>query len=149
MPNRLPDKGVVFSMSQWFVQQDEDTEIGPLRPSELLDLVRQGVVTRQTLCRKEDSPWCYAQDVGGLFQAAESQVASYRCPHCQKSISQPPTFCKGCNKYVDEAIEVLRDASGRKLDAKSQAFASTKGSVSKWSDWVSRLKSQRAKRKQP
>ncbi|QDV10913.1 hypothetical protein CA51_07670 [Rosistilla oblonga] len=146
MPNSLSDKGVVFSMSQWFIQQDAETELGPLRPSELLDLVRQGVVTRETLCRKENSPWCHAQDVGGLFRAAESQVVGYRCPYCQKSVNEPPTYCKGCNKYVDEGIEILRDARGRKLEGKAQAFDTPKESTASWTSWVTKLKSQRSKR---
>lgn len=147
MPNLLPDKGVVYTMSQWFIQQDEQTEIGPLRPSELLDLVRQGVVTRETLCRKANSPWCHAQDVGGLFRAADSQVVGYRCPYCQKSVSQPPTYCKGCSKYVDQATEILRDSSGRKPATGTSEFDPPQESTSSWSDWVTRLKSSRIKPK--
>ncbi|QDS86583.1 hypothetical protein EC9_07500 [Rosistilla ulvae] len=132
-------------MSQWFVQQDDESEIGPLRPSELLDLVRQGVVTPQTLCRKANSPWCHAQDVGGLFRAADSQVAGYRCPHCQKLVSQPPTYCRGCSKYIDEAIEVMRDANSSKPQGRTQASAPSKNRLTSWSHWVAKFKSQRSK----
>ncbi|MEZ6090404.1 MAG: DUF4339 domain-containing protein [Pirellulaceae bacterium] len=132
-------------MSEWFIQHDEETEIGPLRPSELLDLVRKGIVTPETLCRKEDSPWYRAQDVGGLFKAAESQVVGSRCPFCQKRISTPPTYCKGCSKYVDEGVEVLRDPNGRSA-ATAKDFDLPRETLSSWTNWVARLKAQREER---
>ena len=48
-------------MTKWFVQQDESQEdIGPLKPSELLEMVRSGKVTSDSMLRKDDSNWFVA-----------------------------------------------------------------------------------------
>ena len=44
--------------------------IGPISGSKLLDKVKQGEVTRETLIRKNDSKWYPANQVNGLFEAA-------------------------------------------------------------------------------
>ncbi len=54
---------------EWFYQQG-DYEVGPLRPKELLDYVRKGVIRAHTPIRKGDSNWTPADQVGGLFEAA-------------------------------------------------------------------------------
>ena len=54
------DFGVVWSVAQWFLQRMEgniQTEVGPLRPRELLALVRKGEIKPATLLRKDDSAW--------------------------------------------------------------------------------------------
>ena len=132
-------------MSEWYIQHDEETEIGPLQSSELLELVRTGVITEETPCRKGDSAWFYARDVGGLFRAAKGQIAGYRCPYCQKSVSEPPTYCKGCDRYIDEANEIYRDATGRKVKG-TKDFDAPKESFKSWGNWVTRLKEQREAR---
>lgn len=133
-------------MSEWYIQHDEDTEIGPLEPSELLDLVRKGRVTPDTLCRKGESAWFPASKVGGLFHAAHSNVVSYRCPYCNKSVGEPPTYCSCCCKYVDKAIEVLRDANGKKIDAGTFDPVAPRETAKSWMQWVNRLKAQRLER---
>lgn len=134
-------------MSEWFIQHDEETEIGPLQPSELLDLVRDGTVTKETLCRKDGSAWFHAGDVGGLFKAAHTHVVGYRCPYCEKSVTEPPTLCKHCDKYVDQAIEIVRDHKGKRIDPKrAHDFDVPQEKFSSWANWVGRLKSQREER---
>ena len=43
---------------------------GPLKPSELLAMIRNQEVTGATLVRKNDSNWTPAREVMGLFEAA-------------------------------------------------------------------------------
>jgi hypothetical protein len=44
--------------------------VGPIGPAELLQMVKKGEVTSETLVRKDDSKWYPADEVGGLFEAA-------------------------------------------------------------------------------
>ena len=93
-------------MSQWFIQTDDATaEIGPLRPNELLQRVREGGITPQTKLRKGDSAWFPASEVGGLFEAASKPDIIYRCPYCSKKIAKPPTECGHCRMDVHKAFE--------------------------------------------
>lgn len=132
-------------MSEWFIQHDEETEIGPLLPSELLDLIRKGVVIEDTLCRKNDSPWFRAAEVGGLFRAAAGTVG-YVCPNCNRSVSEPPTYCKGCERYIDEATPIFRDANGRKVFADGRDFSVPKENFASWATWLNRIHEQRDSR---
>lgn len=72
------------------------TEVGPLRPSELLSLVRKGDIKPETRLRKDDSAWFPAGDVGGLFEAAVRQELQYFCPACNRQITKPPVTCPNC-----------------------------------------------------
>ena len=126
-------------MAEWFIHHDEETEIGPLQPSELKELVRTGAITEETLCRKDDSAWFRACDIDGLFATADSQVLGYRCPSCKNSVGKPPTYCKNCEKYLDEATEILQTGKtagngGPSVDAPPEKSNS-------WMSWLSRLKS--------
>lgn len=92
-------------MTNWFVQQDGTREdLGPLRPSELLEKVRRGEVTRSSRVRKDDSAWFSADQVGGLFEAAMRPTIEYFCPHCKVEISEPPTVCNRCGSDVQKAV---------------------------------------------
>ena len=90
-------------MAVWFLQRMEgnvQTEVGPLRPSELLTLVRRGEIKPETLLRKDDSAWFPARDVGGLFEAAVKQELQYYCPACGQRIGPPPRTCPKCLRDI-------------------------------------------------
>ncbi len=55
--------------SKWYCDV-RGKKIGPMSPSELLELIRSGDVTATTMVRKNDSRWFRADSVGGLFEAA-------------------------------------------------------------------------------
>lgn len=96
-------------MAQWFVQRmdgDIQTEIGPLRPAELLTLVRKGDVTPDSYVRKDDSAWFEARNVGGLFEAAARPTVHYYCPQCQTEVTKPPVTCPKCLRDIRQAHEV-------------------------------------------
>lgn len=76
------------------------TEVGPLRPSELLSLVRKGEVKPETMLRKDDSAWFAARTVGGLFEAAVKQELHYFCPGCNKRVKEPPVTCPSCLRDI-------------------------------------------------
>src|SRR6056297_2813742 len=72
--------GASISVAVWFLKRMEgnvETEVGPLRPNELLSLVRKGQVQPDTMLRKDDSAWFEARTVGGLFEAALRQEVQY------------------------------------------------------------------------
>ena len=83
-------------MAQWYVQrQSEDPTqmnemVGPLKPAELLKMVREGDVVPESLLRKDDSAWFEAREVGGLFEAAMRPTIKYFCPQCGQEIMEPP-----------------------------------------------------------
>lgn len=90
-------------MTAWFLQRMEgnvQTEVGPLRPSELLSMVRKGEIKPETRLRKDDSAWFPASDVGGLFEAAVRQDVQYYCPSCGLRIGQPPRTCPRCLRDI-------------------------------------------------
>ncbi|MEM6689879.1 MAG: GYF domain-containing protein [Planctomycetota bacterium] len=122
-------------MAEWFIQRkDEGAEEGPLRPSELLRLVREGEVTRTTKIRKGDSTWFEASEVGGLFEAALRPTIEYLCPGCEEEIPEPPTVCKHCGREVYNAItRITENTIAVKDDAKSNSVVSgAKRSVAQW-----------------
>ncbi|MCD0461576.1 GYF domain-containing protein [Roseiconus lacunae] len=98
-------------MSVWFLQRFEgnvQSEVGPLQPKELLELVRKGDIKPETMLRKNDSAWFPAKEVGGLFEAAYRPVIVFYCPGCGKKIPKPPVSCRHCLRDVgaNEAREV-------------------------------------------
>ncbi len=107
-------------MAQWYFQEAAE-EKGPFSPSQLLDLVRRGVVVRETKLRKDDSAWFAAAEVGGLFEAAVKPTVRFRCPTCGGDVSQPPCHCPKCGRDLDVArreviqhqIESSRSANGK------------------------------------
>lgn len=58
-------------MSHWYYKQD-DREVGPLPFTELVALVRQGVIAETSLVRRgEIGAWLHAWTIPVLFAAAE------------------------------------------------------------------------------
>ena len=90
-------------MSSWFYRIGDSPEQGPMAPSELLELIRKGVILEDTLVRKGDSPWVYSVEVNGLWEAAGRPSATFDCPHCGKAIPKPPVQCSHCHQTVQNA----------------------------------------------
>jgi hypothetical protein len=99
-------------VTKWFVQRADSTEdLGPYRPSELLDLVRRGEVTSETRVRKDDSAWFAAGEVGGLFEAAMRPTIRYFCPQCSHEVSEPPVRCPKCDREIRRARTEITENS--------------------------------------
>ncbi len=99
-------------MTRWFVQQDESQEdLGPLRPSELLEMVRGGKVTSESMLRKDDSNWFSASNVGGLFEAAMRPTIRYFCPQCETEVTEPPVNCHECGREIQRALTQITENS--------------------------------------
>ncbi|MAI69876.1 MAG: hypothetical protein CMM01_03070 [Rhodopirellula sp.] len=97
-------------MTKWFVQQDESQEdLGPLRPSELLEMVRGGTVTSESMLRKDDSNWFSASNVGGLFEAAMRPTIRYFCPQCETEVTEPPVNCHVCGREIQQALTQITE----------------------------------------
>ena len=125
-------------MAEWYVKLDEtETEeeiLGPLRPSELLKMVRSGQVVPETQIRKDDSAWFSAQQVGGLFEAAIRPTINYFCPQCDTKISEPPVVCPKCLRDVRKAREEITEntiSSGENATVRTQAGRSVQNWLNK------------------
>ena len=99
-------------MTRWFVQQgDSQEDLGPLRPSELLEMVRAGQVTSDSMLRKNDSNWFSASSVGGLFEAAMRPTIRYFCPQCETEVKEPPVTCHECGREIQQALTQITENS--------------------------------------
>jgi len=97
-------------VTKWFIQgANASEELGPYRPSELLELVRRGEVTSETLLRKDDSSWFEAAAVGGLFEAAMRPTIRYFCPQCETEVGEPPITCPKCDRDIRRAITQITE----------------------------------------
>lgn len=85
--------------TEWYYQSEAQA-VGPLSPKQLLEKVREGVVTEQTLIRKDDSNWVQACQVNGLIEAAHKDRL-FDCPYCGSAIARPPTTCRHCTRWID------------------------------------------------
>ncbi|TWU05602.1 GYF domain-containing protein [Stieleria varia] len=125
-------------MTSWFVQRMDgnyQTEVGPLRPAELLAMVRSGEVTPGSFVRKDDSAWFEASKVGGLFEAAERPTVHYYCPQCETEVKEPPVTCPKCLRDIRKAHEVLTEnkiATKRSDQASDAPQSSAKRSMQNW-----------------
>lgn len=118
-------------MTQWFIQQ-MDVEIGPMTAAELLQHVRRGSVTEQTLVRKDNSAWFAAVEVGGLFDAASNRMQEHHCPDCDGIVSRPPCVCPRCGVHLAFAptrfVEQVQNAS----HAAQAAARARRASMQRW-----------------
>jgi hypothetical protein len=97
-------------VADWFIKQDDEQEdLGPLRPPELLKMVREGQVTRQSMIRKGDSAFFEAGNVGGLFEAAMRPTIEHFCPGCEHAVPEPPTVCAFCGRELYQAITKITE----------------------------------------
>jgi len=103
MQRAEPTRNVV--VTQWFIQSDDGHKaLGPFRPNELLERVRNGEVTRQTKIRRDvEATWFTAGDVGGLFEAAMRPTIQYVCPACENEVSEATKVCPHCNEKIRRA----------------------------------------------
>ena len=95
-------------MPDWYYQDAKERVVGPLRGSDLLNLIRGGEVTELTLVRKDNSAWVSSVQINGLWTAASRPQTQFQCPLCSHNISKPPTRCPNCLKYVDQATGKLK-----------------------------------------
>jgi len=91
-------------VAEWFYRTTVGEEKGPIGGAQLLELIRRGEVKGNTEIRKDQSPWVYAYEVNGLWQAVARPSVEFKCPHCGATIPKPPTFCTGCRKDVAKAV---------------------------------------------
>jgi hypothetical protein len=118
-------------MTSWFYRHGDSSEKGPISPSELLELVRNGLIREETFVRKGDSPWVASVDVNGLWEAAERPSAVFDCPHCGKPIAKPPVLCSHCNQTIKQATGRLvhyNTVAPRRVKGTSQSSASSNAS---------------------
>ncbi|MEM1225248.1 MAG: GYF domain-containing protein [Planctomycetota bacterium] len=120
-------------MTAWFVQQNDETELGPLKPADLLELVRSGKVLAETMLKKDDSAWFPASDVGGLFEAARRPTIEYYCIDCGAQVKQPPTHCPHCIKDIQKArTHIVEHSVGSEPTAKSSEPKGPSDSAKRW-----------------
>lgn len=124
-------------MTHWFVQQgDSQEDLGPLRPSELLEMVRAGHVTSESMLKKDDSNWFLASTVGGLFEAAMRPTIRYFCPQCEVEVKEPPVTCHECGREIQQALTQITENSI--VSQSDQSFAGNAGSSVK--NWLKKKK---------
>lgn len=98
------DHPLMVTMNHWYIRNDDDSETGPLRPAELLTMVRRGQVVAESMVRKGDSAWFAASKVGGLFEAADRPEVRHFCPYCNKPVAKPPTSCGACGMDLHHSV---------------------------------------------
>ena len=118
-------------MNEWYVRREDESEWGPLRPSELLSHVRTGEVSEETLIRKNDSAWFEAAKVGGLFEAAAKRPTRHHCPFCNHVIPPPPVTCVHCSMDVRNSVQREVPEEEEEPDRSNTATRSIKGWLKK------------------
>jgi phage FluMu protein Com len=93
-----------YAVAEWFYRNPFGEEKGPIGGAQLLELIRRGEVKGNTEIRKDQSPWVYAYEVNGLWQAVGRPSVEFKCPHCGSTIAKPPTRCADCRKDVAKAV---------------------------------------------
>lgn len=104
----------------WFYKSPTGSEMGPVNPQELLELIRNGSVLRDTWIKKDNSQWVKAEDVNGLLQKAAQPSTAYFCIHCGKPVAKPPTRCERCDLHVDKATQKLVHHDLDEIDRKAR-----------------------------
>ena len=129
-------------MPQWFYQ-DGDQSVGPLKPSDLLRLVREQTISADTLVRKDESAWFPAREVGGLFQAAVKPTVSFSCPECGSEVPKPPCYCRRCRRPLQYARPRFTE---NEIEGYERQDSEKPSMSDSWKQWVRRLKHQRDER---
>jgi hypothetical protein len=109
----------------WFYRSKDAVVNGPVSPSELLELIRKGIVQESTAVRKGDSSWVASIEVGGLWEAAARPSVVFDCPHCNKPISKPPLRCPHCKQFVQKASGHLVQHKSAAVNRKSRSDTSS------------------------
>ena len=93
--------------------------VGPLTAKELLQKIRSGEISHSTPIRKNDSQWVPAEEVTGLFEAAQRPLLEHICPYCGAKVPPPPVTCKGCQRYLQRTY-TTRNSTGGRLNRKAR-----------------------------
>jgi hypothetical protein len=104
----------------WFYKSPTGSEMGPVNPQELLELIRNGSVLRDTWIKKDNSQWVKAEEVNGLMQKAAQPSTAFFCNHCGKSIAKPPSRCERCEVHVDNPTQKLVHHDLDEIDRKAR-----------------------------
>ncbi len=118
-------------MAHWFIRGEDEAEVGPVSPSELLGMVREGRVVATTVVRKDDSAWFPAADVGGLFEAARRPTIEHYCTRCGARVGPPPVTCGKCDADLSQTRQKIIEHSvagdpQKKADDSGKAGSSAK-----------------------
>ncbi len=123
-------------MTSWYVQR-ENEDLGPLRPAELLSLVRDGSVQPETFLRKDDSAWFAAGEVGGLFEAARRPTIEYYCPHCENvRVTAPPATCPKCDRIITKPRQKIIEHSIGNANSEKSNSANSSGPALSARRWL-------------
>jgi hypothetical protein len=107
-------QGARIMSDAWYYQSKEQVPVGPVRPGELLKLVRSGTVQEQTLLRKGDSAWFPAAQVGGLFASAAKPATHDAVASRQAVVADVDRqAANAVEETMDEAREMLQQAKSR------------------------------------
>ena len=104
-PQRRHRSSDLVTGAEWFYDLLGQV-YGPLTSAQLLSKVKSGEIAPNTPIRKDDSQWVNAEDVNGLFEAAQKEKTHYKCPYCGTRIDKPPSTCLGCDREVNAAYRV-------------------------------------------
>jgi hypothetical protein len=104
----------------WYYKSHTGMELGPVSPLELLDLIRNGSVLRDTQVKKKDSQWVKAEEVNGLMATASKPSIAYYCESCGKQVAKPPCRCLNCDMHLDKATQKLVQHDLDEVDRKTR-----------------------------
>jgi hypothetical protein len=124
-------------MTQWFMQSAA-AELGPFAPSQVLEMVRRGEITRETKLKKDDSAWFPAGEIGGLFEAAVRPTVKYLCPICRGEVKIPPCECPHCGRQIDVAHRKVVEHTIETAGRNGQAPSGPGASMQSWLDKIRR-----------
>lgn len=113
---RIPDRGSSNGDhgTEWYYETLGKV-IGPLSSAQLLRKVRSGEIAANTPVRKDDSQWVHAEEVNGLFEAANRSLTHYKCPFCGSKVDKPPTVCIECDREIS-AVYRIREPLPQKAE---------------------------------
>lgn len=104
----------------WYYKSHTGMELGPVSPLELLDLIRNGSVLRDTQVKKKDSQWVKAEEVNGLMATAAKPSIAFYCESCGKQVTKPPCRCLNCDMHLDKATQKLVQHDLDEVDRKTR-----------------------------
>lgn len=129
-------------MPQWFYQYEEEV-YGPVKASDLLQLVRDQTICSETLVRKDASAWFPASEVGGLFEAAAKPTVEFQCPECGTKVGKPPCYCRKCRRVLEYARPKV---TANEIEGFEKPETPSEKVSDAWKQWIRRLKTQRDQR---
>lgn len=128
-------------MTQWFLLGPP--EQGPFSPKQVLEMVRNGEISRETKLRKDDSAWFAAGEIGGLFEAAVRPTIRYRCPSCREEVRANVHHCSRCGSLFDDPLREVtehRIRGGQAAEGADRPGQADGGRGSSMQSWLNRLR---------